>query len=224
MYDVRTRQFGKWLLKSATASGQFSFQHGYTFPFLERGRVAVSVLLKRKRQYYKTSQSPLWQNEKNPFVCCTLHTLHTVSRLTLPGSYSQHSRFGQAAAAHRFTHTDLRLISSRSRVLERHVNVSLSRLFDSANRISLFQTSRVPPPSHCSNFSGSWAASKRNWKRRERKPRAFVRDACARALVRSTRKWNDVRQKLRTAFPSISSTVAFVFLLLLPRKLKQTAV
>lgn len=146
MYDVRTRQFGKWLLKSATASGQFSFQHGYTFPFLERGRVAVSVLLKRKRQYYKTSQSPLWQNEKNPFVCCTLHTLHTVSRLTLPGSYSQHSRFGQAAAAHRFTHTDLRLISSRSRVLERHVNVSLSRLFDSANRISLFQTSRVPPP------------------------------------------------------------------------------
>lgn len=80
-----------------------------------------------------------------------------------------------------------------------------------------------PPPRTALILATVRAALKRNWKRFKHKPRAFVRDACCRGPVRTTRKWNDVRRKLRTAFPSISTSLTFAFLLLLPRKFKQTA-
>lgn len=92
----------------------------------------------------KPQVSPFGTNENKPFVrdrhtahCQSSHTSgFTLARLPL--------QTGSSGA--QILHTDLRLISSRSRVLERHVRVSLFCLFYSANRISLFQSPKVSPP------------------------------------------------------------------------------
>lgn len=121
-------------------------------------------------------------------------------------------------------HTDLRLISSRSGVLERHVRVSLFRHARFCESFFVVLTRKVSTPAppvalfevlYFQRQSGR--PQKRNRKRRsERKPRAFVRVACVRVPVRVTGSETAYAERQRTTFPSISSFVTFVLLLLLP--------
>lgn len=99
------------------------------------------------------------------------------------------SHFRVLLASNRRTdvHTDLRLISSRSRVHERHVKSFYISPLWFCESYFVVSTPREFLPLELLWFQWqSGGVLKRNWKRCKREPRAFVRDACVRAGHRET--------------------------------------